>query len=174
MTCSFNLDPNSKHDNPKILHLITPNWKLPQFVYFRCNFAAELSSNKLIRLICNGQVLQEQRTLQHYNIINNMAIHALINDSVNRDEPPTRPTPDTPMLETGNLMVPLFAFMLCILWYLRYDHAELFNITSTISLIGITSVFICCFIAQRRSGPPTNLDTRRNIHVNTQIRSTNE
>ncbi|XP_067931948.1 transmembrane and ubiquitin-like domain-containing protein 1 [Watersipora subatra] len=130
----------------------------------RNNFGAELSENKLVRLIFNGQVLQDNNTLESYGIVNNTAIHALISD-IPSIQPETTPQPNVLVFNAGVLLVPLFVIILLFLWYLRFGHPELFNITSTLSLGSITGVFVYCLSAQRRLQPPQR-NSQRQYGVN--------
>lgn len=48
---------------------------------FRRNFAVEIESSKVIRLIFNGQVLQsDDRTLQNYGLFDNCVVHCLVHN----------------------------------------------------------------------------------------------
>uniref|UniRef100_A0A8W8NHP0 Ubiquitin-like domain-containing protein n=1 Tax=Magallana gigas TaxID=29159 RepID=A0A8W8NHP0_MAGGI len=65
-----------------------PNVTIGQFR--RDHFATELSQNKLVRFIFNGQDLRnDSNTLQNYNIGNNSVVHCLITQ-VNQQAPPPR------------------------------------------------------------------------------------
>ena len=132
-------------------------------LHCRRHFATELANNKLVRLIFNGQVLDDTRTLLQYNVVNDTTIHALITDSAT----PTNQTsqPDVVVFNAGVLMVPLFIIILGLLWYLRYEYPALFNLTSTVSLASITLVFFFCIFTQNRPPPPP-INRQRRYGVN--------
>ena len=123
--------------------------------FYRANFAEDLSNNKLVRLIYNGQRLEDSRTLGSYNIAENTTIHALITDN-STTSANVQSQPDVVVFNAGIFMLPLFTLILAIIWYLRYEYAEFFNITSTASLACITAVFIFCLFAQNRPQEPMN------------------
>lgn len=125
----------------------------------RQNFAEDLAANKLVRFIFNGQVLQDDRTLESYNIIDNTVVHTLISlaDSGGSQQggatgrqSATAAADSHEVFDAGSLMVPLFALILAVIWYLRFAYRQFFNITSTLSLVGITLLFGICLYANNR------------------------
>ena len=138
----------------------------------RVNFAEELSDNKLIRLIYNGQELRNPRTLGSYNIEDNTVIHTLVSEPNVTTPPPSRSATDVATFNAGNLMVPLFVIILSLIWYLRIEYGQFFTLTSTISLICISIVFALGLMAQRM---PTRNATRprsRTYGINVNGRTT--
>ncbi|KAK3105798.1 hypothetical protein FSP39_005948 [Pinctada imbricata] len=115
--------------------IASPNDTIGQFR--RANFAAELSENKLVRFIFNGQDLRnDANTLQAYNIVDNSVIHCLITQA-NRNAESPRMQHDDNVFDIGMLMLPLFGLLICLVWYLRFEYRQFFTATSTVSLIGL-------------------------------------
>lgn len=121
-----------------------PNVTIGQFR--RDHFAAELSQNKLVRFIFNGQDLRnDSNTLQNYNIGNNSVVHCLITQ-VNQQAPPPRPE-NQGSFDFGVVVLPIFGLLLCFVWYLRFEYRHFFTATSTFMLIGLTFLFIAAVLA---------------------------
>lgn len=124
---------------------------------FRAHFAPELGENKLVRFIFNGQDLRNDTlTLQAYNIIDNSVIHCLITQA-NRTVPQTQ-LDHHGEFDIGRLMFPLFAVILGIIWYLRFSYRQYFNATTTLSLVGISFMFLMSYIASWNRAPREHLD----------------
>ncbi|XP_056648122.1 transmembrane and ubiquitin-like domain-containing protein 1 [Diorhabda carinulata] len=125
------------------------------------HFLPELSANKIIRLIFNGQVLQpDSQTLKNCGLFDNCVVHCLIHQKRN---PPTDPNVTESRREGYSFPSPsglsnnnnnqnrewdlgnfLFAFISLILlaaWYFRYVYAHLYTVTATVGLILITGIF---------------------------------
>lgn len=125
------------------------------------HFFPELSANKIIRLIFNGQVLQpDSQTLKNCGLFDNCVVHCLIHQKRN---PPTDPNVTESRREGYSFPSPsglsnnnnnqnrewdlgnfLFAFISLILlaaWYFRYVYAHLYTVTATVGLILITGIF---------------------------------
>ncbi|KAF2904836.1 hypothetical protein ILUMI_01342 [Ignelater luminosus] len=131
----------------------------------RRHFQLEFSSNKLVRLIFNGQVLQpDTETLQNCGLFDNCVVHCLIHqqrntfsDTNNSGSSFTTGTnarsgnasglPSNNNNNTGrdwDLGNVLFAFVSIILgsaWYFRYEYAHLYTVTATVALVAITGIF---------------------------------
>lgn len=121
-----------------------PNVTIGQFR--RDHFAVELSQNKLVRFIFNGQDLRnDSNTLQNYNIGNNSVVHCLITQ-VNQQAPPPRPE-NQGSFDFGVVVLPIFGLLLCFVWYLRFEYRHFFTATSTFMLIGLTFLFIAAVLA---------------------------
>lgn len=120
----------------------------------RKHFTAELSESKLIRFIFNGQDLRnDNSTLQACNIIDNSVVHCLITQqreqqgqSVNHQ--------DEGLFDIGIFMFPLFGILLGIVWYLRFMYRQFFNVTSTLTLGGITFLYVAAFMSSLRANRP--------------------
>lgn len=121
-----------------------PNVTIGQFR--RDHFASELSQNKLVRFIFNGQDLRnDSNTLQNYNIGNNSVVHCLITQ-VNQQAPTPRPE-NRGSFDFGVVILPIFGLLLCFVWYLRFEYRHFFTATSTFMLIGLTFLFIAAVLA---------------------------
>lgn len=121
-----------------------PNVTIGQFR--RDHFATELSQNKLVRFIFNGQDLRnDSNTLQNYNIGNNSVVHCLITQ-VNKQAPPPRQE-NQGSFDFGVVVLPIFGLLLCFVWYLRFEYRHFFTATSTFMLIGLTFLFIAAVLA---------------------------
>lgn len=121
-----------------------PNVTIGQFR--RDHFATELSQNKLVRFIFNGQDLRnDSNTLQNYNIGNNSVVHCLITQ-VNQQAPPPRQE-NQGSFDFGVVVLPIFGLLLCFVWYLRFEYRHFFTATSTFMLIGLTFLFIAAVLA---------------------------
>ena len=113
-----------------------------------------------IRLIYHGQELrQDARTLQSYNILDNSVVHCLLT-SVPAAHAPAQPHAAAAQdaaaadeqrddLELGRYCLPLFGFMLLMLWYCRIQYKQYFNAMSTLCLIAFTFLFIVMVLASR-------------------------
>ncbi|KAK3579707.1 hypothetical protein CHS0354_025742 [Potamilus streckersoni] len=120
----------------------------------RTHFSVELSENKLIRFIFNGQELRiNSSTLQEYNVVDNSVIHCLISQNPSQTDA-THTSDDDFSFDMGVFMFPLFGLLLAIIWYFRFTYRQFFNVTSTLSLGGITFLFLAALCAsfRRRRG----------------------
>ncbi|XP_060070980.1 transmembrane and ubiquitin-like domain-containing protein 1 [Ylistrum balloti] len=123
----------------------------------RVNFATELEDNKVVRFIFNGRDLRsDTMTLDSYNVVDNSVLHCLITQ-MNRDTSPPRIDTEGGF-DMGTIMLPLFGVILCIMWYLRFEYRPFFSATSTISLFGITSLYVAAVLASWES------HRRGNVH----------
>ncbi|XP_033733125.1 uncharacterized protein LOC117322367 [Pecten maximus] len=123
----------------------------------RVNFATELQDNKVVRFIFNGRDLRsDTMTLDSYNVVDNSVLHCLITQ-MNREAPPPRVDTEGGF-DMGTIMLPLFGVILCIMWYLRFEYRPFFSATSTISLFGITSLYVAAVLASWES------HRRGNVH----------
>lgn len=101
---------------------------------FRRHFNEELSSNKLVKLIFNGQILEhENDTLQQYGLFDNCVVHCLIhqsrvNDDNNEVNERSRSSSSGIMSNNnnnsrewdfGNMLIGLLSFILATAWYFR-------------------------------------------------------
>jgi len=122
-----------------------------------------MNANKLVRFIFTGQRLEDNRTLQSYNIADNTVVHVLISNnpsSTSRTRSPTGSHVDLAVFNAGVFMIPLFTMMLGIIWYLWFEYPEYFNVTSTLSLTCITVVFLICMSATMRNQTPMTSNVR--------------
>jgi len=113
----------------------------------RRHFSMELSADKLVRLIFNGQVLgSDQQTLQACGLYDNCVVHCLVHSqrTATRSPPPQTPSPSPSSPPDWNLSTLLYtclSLVLCLVWYCRYQYAQLFTLTTTAALIGLTGIF---------------------------------
>ena len=126
----------------------------------RRHFHPEYSSNKLVRLIFNGQVLQsDTETLQSCGFFDNCVVHCLIHQQRNtftegnnndgtftnaRNNSSRRPQNNSNQgrdWDLGNLLFVLISFVIGSAWYFRYEYAHLYNVTATVALVAITGTF---------------------------------
>ena len=121
---------------------------------FRKHFPDELSESKLVRFIFNGQDLRnDNSTLQACNIIDNSVVHCLITQP--REQPThSRNQEDDGLFDVGIFMFPLFGLLLGIVWYLRFMYRQFFNVTSTLTLGGITFLYLAAFMSSLRGRRP--------------------
>ncbi|OWF53269.1 transmembrane and ubiquitin-like domain-containing protein 1 [Mizuhopecten yessoensis] len=116
----------------------------------RLNFATELEDNKVVRFIFNGRDLRsDTMTLDSYNVVDNSVLHCLVTQ-INRETAPPRVDTEGGF-DMGTIMLPLFGVILCIMWYLRFEYRPFFSATSTISLFGITSLYVAAVLASWES-----------------------
>jgi hypothetical protein len=107
-----------------------------------------LADNFAVRFIFGGQELREDRsTLEAYNIEDNSVIHCLLT----RITQPQQSTNHQPPagLDLGFLMFPLVAVILGLVWYCRVVYRNYFSAVSTLSLVGMTFLFIVALMASR-------------------------
>jgi len=127
----------------------------------RRNFSEEISSNKNVRLIFNGQVLRDETsTLRSCGLFDRCVVHCLIhasNSSQNQtssglghghshshgshthghthNHAPHRD------LDVSAYFIPILGLALAMLWYFAVAYNMYFNIMSTSALIGLTSLY---------------------------------
>ena len=123
--------------------------------FFRRHFNLELSGRKLVRLIFNGKVLQQDSTtLQNYGFFDNCVVHCLVHQP---RTPPPSPNLNRPRdtqnqneghnhWDLGNIFFASLSFLLGLAWYGRYQYAQLYTATTTVALIGLTGMFTISLI----------------------------
>lgn len=115
---------------------------------FRKHFSTELAESKLVRFIFNGQDLRnDASTLQSYNISDNSVLHCLITQQRQQEH---QHTENENGFDIGTFMFPIFGLLLGCIWYLRFTYRQLFNVTSTLTLSGITFLFLAAFASSLR------------------------
>lgn len=130
------------------------------------HFEQETNTNKIVRLIFNGQVLKQDRfTLQSCGLFDNCVVHCLIHQKrpsaiENQSQETANASNadlfrDNPFVgvtnlnnnnqgidwDLGNFLFALVSFILLAAWYFRYVYAHLYTVTATVGLIIITGVF---------------------------------
>lgn len=115
----------------------------------RRHFSTELSQSKLVRFIFNGKDLRnDASTLQSYNICDNSVLHCLVTQQQQQQQPDHHG--DEEGLDIGMFMFPLFGLLLGIVWYMRFMYRQFFNVTSTLTLGGITFLYLAALISSLR------------------------
>lgn len=126
----------------------------------RRHFHLEFSTNKLVRLIFNGQVLQpDTETLQSCGLFDNCVVHCLIHQQRNSftegnsnegsftnsrhsaNRLPQNNRNQGREWDLGNILFVLISFIIGSAWYFRYEYAHLYNVTATVALVAITGIF---------------------------------
>lgn len=109
----------------------------------RDHFAEELAANKRVRLIFNGQLLQNSITLQHCGISDGCVIHVHISQSDPQQSPTTADS--NVDLDLSHVLWPLLSIILVFLWILYFKYPQFFNVTSTGILLIFTGGFIVVY-----------------------------
>ncbi len=133
----------------------------------RRNFTEEISANKSVRFIFNGQMLREEsNTLRSYGMFDKCVVHCLIqqhtpsarsstgspgeaqvagagapNDQ-QHNQHQDHPQEDDHDFDVSELFIPVLGFGLIILWYFAFTYSTYFNSMSTSALLGLTSLFL--------------------------------
>jgi hypothetical protein len=111
----------------------------------------ELSADKLVRLIFNGQVLQsDDQTLQGYGLYDNCVVHCLVHNqlttNVNRTNAQHQSNGPPPEWNLGSLLHACIGLILGVAWFCRYNYSHLFTMTTTATLAGLTGMFAVSMI----------------------------
>ncbi|CAH1997265.1 unnamed protein product [Acanthoscelides obtectus] len=129
----------------------------------RRHFQPELSQNKLVRLIFNGQVLQpDTQTLKSCGLFHNCVVHCLVHQKKQQQTqgetsggsraegysfqntgglPHMNNNNQNRDWDLGNFLFAFISFILLAAWYFRYVYAHLYTLTATVGLILITGIF---------------------------------
>lgn len=117
----------------------------------RRHFSLELAADKLVRLIFNGQVLQsDNQTLQGYGLYDNCVVHCLVHNQRsssnnaaprNTQQQESASNANHPDWNLSTLLYTCLSIILGFAWYCRYHYAQLFTVTTTAALIGLTGIF---------------------------------
>ena len=131
-------------------------------MFFRLHFSSELEDNKIVRFIFNGQDLRNDlSTLRSYNIADNSTIHCLITQN-RQTEPNTSAQRggEDEESQMGAFIYPVFGLILGLVWYLRFTYKQYFNAMSTISLAGVSFIYMLALFSsfRRRRQPHQHLD----------------
>ena len=117
----------------------------------RRNFTEELSDNKNVRLIFNGQVLrEEQNTLRSYGIFDKCVVHCLIHQQASQQQPQRaqqpyqhrEPDENEEDFDVSEMFIPVLGVGLIFLWYFAFTYSAYFNMMSSTALLGLTSLFL--------------------------------
>ena len=127
----------------------------------RRNFSEEISSNKNVRLIFNGQVLRdESSTLRSCGLFDKCVVHCLIHTAstsqgqgaaggahghshaqAQHAHGHTHNHAQHRDLEMSAYFIPILGLALAMLWYFAVAYNMYFNLMSTTALIGLTSLY---------------------------------
>lgn len=108
----------------------------------RRHFAAELASQRLVRLIFNGgQLRDDSAHLSSCGLSEGCVVHVHVSTAPVMPSDASSSSSGEGDLNLGALMWPLFAATLGILWVLHFQYRELFNTPSTVVLVGISGLF---------------------------------
>jgi len=112
----------------------------------RRNFTVEISEDKNVRLIFNGQVLREDtQTLRSYGIFDKCVVHCLIHQQSNQTAPPPPRQEQDEIeedLDMSELFIPILGVGLIFLWYTAFTYSNYFNLMSSTALLGLSSIFL--------------------------------
>eukprot|EP00096_Caligus_rogercresseyi_P007917 TRINITY_DN2606_c1_g1_i1.p1 TRINITY_DN2606_c1_g1~~TRINITY_DN2606_c1_g1_i1.p1 ORF type:complete len:259 (+),score=79.81 TRINITY_DN2606_c1_g1_i1:168-944(+) len=131
----------------------------------RRHFARELQENQLIRIVFNGRFLQgDSSSLSSLGLFDDCVCHVLIQEA---PPPPSSPTNNaqpssnrgsqsnntapglvTEDLDLSTLCYPLLGSLLSLTWWCQIVYGQYFNLTSTLSLIFITGLYVFCLAVQ--------------------------
>jgi len=137
----------------------------------RRNFTVEISENKNVRLIFNGQVLREEaNTLRSYGIFDKCVVHCLIHQQASpqqaqhsaqaqpQQQPRVEAVDGEEDFDVSELFIPVLGVGLIFLWYFAFTYSAYFNMMSSTALLGLTSLFLLSVYGT-------------NFHVNVAVRA---
>ena len=126
----------------------------------RRNFSEEISDNKNVKLIFNGQVLRDESvSLRSCGIFDKCVVHCLIHQGPAQPlAPPPGPGPHQHQhhhhahnsnsnntqhrdLDLSAYFIPILGIALACLWYFAVAYTAYFNFLSTSALVGLTSLY---------------------------------
>lgn len=151
----------------------------------RRHFQVELDSQKLVRLVFKGQVLQpDSQTLERCGLYNHCVVHCLVHQprpatttssrqhhtlddssiyfspQAFQDLPASTGISSVPNeWDLSRLLVSILTLILGLAWYSRYHYAQLFTATTTLALYALTIIFTATLL----SNFFPNQDSIRNI-----------
>lgn len=104
-----------------------------------------------MRFIFNGQDLRNDlSTLRAYNIRDNSVIHCLITQNQQSSQPASSSRRGDEDLEIGTMVFPIFGCALMLIWYLRFFYKQYFSAVSTVSLAGVSFIYIMALLSSIR------------------------
>uniref|UniRef100_A0A1E1XSV7 Putative transmembrane and ubiquitin-like domain-containing protein 2 n=1 Tax=Amblyomma sculptum TaxID=1581419 RepID=A0A1E1XSV7_AMBSC len=134
----------------------------------RRHFAAELASQRLVRLIFNGgQLRDDSARLSSCGLSEGCVVHVHVSTAPVMPSDASSSSSGEGDLNLGALMWPLFAATLGILWVLHFQYRELFNTTSTVVLVGISGLFCVGLYGQHYPQSPAAQQAGRAEDVQT-------
>ncbi|XP_041968317.1 transmembrane and ubiquitin-like domain-containing protein 1 isoform X2 [Aricia agestis] len=117
----------------------------------RRHFSAELSSERRVRLIFNGRVLEEAATLRALGLHHRAVVHCLVHPNrpqqTQQQSPPeaaanpelSRETPQGERwLDMENVLMTLVSVALTIVWFFRCEYSNMFTASASVALFALT------------------------------------
>ena len=115
-----------------------------------------MTNEDRVRLIYNGRVLGRDQTLAELGLTDNCVVHCLVQRSVQasntNENGPTSPNDnlqhnnrladDTMDLDLSSFCLPLLGALLMGIWWCQVVYSQYFNLTTTISLVSLTILFL--------------------------------
>ena len=114
-----------------------------------------LTNEDRVRLIYNGRVLGRDQTLAELGLTDNCVVHCLVQRSVgtsensgsnnqndNQTNNQNRLADDTMDLDLSSFCLPLLGALLMGIWWCQVVYSQYFNLTTTISLVSLTILFL--------------------------------
>jgi len=115
----------------------------------RRNFSEELSGDKNVRLIFNGQVLRDDSSsLGSCGLFDKCVVHCLVHSAATQtsSQPQEQQQQEQERrrqdMDLSALFVPILGLALAVLWYFALAYSVYFNIMSTTALLGLTSLYL--------------------------------
>ena len=124
--------------------------QLGRFISKHLDRHLNLTADDRVKLIYNGRVLgRNQSTLEELGLTDNCVIHCLVqrsvvneNNSNNTNENQAGVIEDLMDFDVSHVCLPLLGLVLVIIWWCQMIYSQYFNLTSTISLVSLTVLFL--------------------------------
>lgn len=129
--------------------------KLGLFISKHLDRHLNLTNEDRVRLIYNGRVLGRDQTLAELGLTDNCVVHCLVQRSVgtsensgsnnqndNQTNNQNRLADDTMDLDLSSFCLPLLGALLMGIWWCQVVYSQYFNLTTTISLVSLTILFL--------------------------------
>ncbi len=119
----------------------------------RRHFADDLASNKVVRLIFNGQMLRSDRdTLGDCGLFDNCVVHCLVSSGQQQQQPQQQqqqqqqdhvyyPVDADDGLDLSHICYPLLGSVLLMVWWCQIVYSHYFSMASSLSLFCLTILF---------------------------------
>lgn len=145
--------------------LVTGNLKEMLGDFKRRHFQDELESQKLVRLVFNGHVLQpDSKTLERCGLFNNCVVHCLVHQPRPASMTPSSTLDNSSSIyfnpqtfqdipaatglsslqdewDLSRLFCSIVTLILGLAWYSHFHYSQLFTVTTTLVLYALTAVF---------------------------------
>ena len=126
--------------------------QLGRFISKHLDRHLNLTADDRVKLIYNGRVLgRNQSTLQELGLTDNCTIHCLVQRSVQETNQNNENNPNENQngfldeivdFDVSHVCLPLLGLVLVIIWWCQMLYSQYFNVTSTISLVSLTILFL--------------------------------